>query len=343
MHLSRIMLLFPLILCLLAPCILQFSSNAEACGHHACRLWGAIGEPIPAEIVQDHLLNMPNSLKALGASNRNGWGLAYYNCTISNDTMVHRGRLPASEDSAFDDAAKETADSEPQVAMGHVRMATSGLINISDPHPFKRFKGGKWWLFAHNGGISKTVLIGLIGEEYLNENPPQVGNNTDQWIDSELYFIYVLKCVEEQGWNVTRGIAEATIAIHEKYNLATMNFLLTNGELLWGFCKGHSLYYCYATQNGNSTQTTAIASQYPSATQGNWTLLDDFDLIEASKNEPPKVSDVRLVSIPEYPTQTTVFALFLTLVAITLSLAVLLRKKRKRKLRRQSVLLESTT
>lgn len=312
------------------PATIQLSSSFDASQSHACRLWGAIGEPISPETVQEDLVSLPNSLKALGASNRNGWGLAYYNSTPANETIVYRGILPASEDLAFDEAAGEIAKNEPQIVVGHVRTATSGLTDIPDPHPFKRFKNGKWWLFAHNGGISKSVLIDLIGEEYLNANPPQVGDNSTQWVDSELYFIYVLECIEEQNWNVTRGISEATTTLYQAYPAATMNFLLANDEQLWGFCKGHSLYYLYTVSNKNATQTTAIASQYPTSTQGNWTMMMDFDLIEASTNTPPKVFDVRTISIPEHSSYMIELVTLFMLSAVVMLFAIVLERKRKR-------------
>jgi predicted glutamine amidotransferase len=314
--------------CLILSATIQLSPNYDAPTSHACRLWGAIGEPISSEIVQEDLVSLPNSLKALSVSNRDGWGLAYYNSTLVNETIIHRGILPASEDSTFDEAAGEIADNEPPIAVGHVRTATSGLTDIPDPHPFQRFKNGRWWLFAHNGGMSKSVLIDLIGEEYLNANPPQVGDNSTQWVDSELYFIYVLECIEEQNWNVTRGITEATTTLYQAYPAATMNFLLTNGEQLWGFCKGHSLYYLTAL-NENASQVTAIASQYPTSTQGNWTMMMDFDLIEASANNSPKIFDVRTISIPEHPNYMLQLVIFFVLSAIIMLFVVILERKRK--------------
>jgi predicted glutamine amidotransferase len=265
-------------------------------------------------------------LKNLGASNRDGWGIAYYNDT-TDEPVVIRGGMPANEDPVFDEAVNETCRRKPELAMGHVRSASSGLTNIPDPHPFKRSKGGKWWLFAHNGGIDKTALIELIGNEYLSQNPPQIGNTTNEWIDSELYFIYVLKCIENQNWNVTKGIAEATLSICARTS-ATLNFLLTDGEKLWGFRKGYALYYSYTASYENVSQITEIASQYPNSTQGNWALLSDYDLVEASDNSQPSISDVHTI-IPEYPTSTTTAVTFLLPSLIILIIVTLVRRKKR--------------
>ncbi len=299
MRLSNSILMALSISLLLASSVSEFSACSVDSGTHECRLWGATADSVPTSVVKDHLVSMQYSLKNLGAYNRNGWALAYFNKTLSKP-VTHRGRLPANMDPAFDEAVNEIADNEPQTIVGHVRIATSGLVDIPDPHPFNRSKNGKWWLFAHNGGVSKSITIELMGNEYLNENLPQVGNGPDEWVDSELYFLYVLKCIEDQGWNVTLGITQAITTICEKNNYAVMNFLLTNGEHLWGFCKGYGLHYRYTSTSETTPQWTVIASQPPTSTYEGWALLDDFDLLEASKNKPPVILDVRSIVIPEH-------------------------------------------
>lgn len=46
---------------------------------HHCLLWAMVAASVAEEVVLDHLVNLPYSLKNLGASNDDGWGLAYYN------------------------------------------------------------------------------------------------------------------------------------------------------------------------------------------------------------------------------------------------------------------------
>jgi predicted glutamine amidotransferase len=249
---------------------------------HECRLWGIVANTIPYSVVMDQLVNLPNSLKNLGANNPNGWGLAYYS---SNEPVVLRGQLPANTDPQFVVAAGIVASSGGAIAVGHVRRASSGLINIPDPHPFERFKNGVWWLFCHNGGIDKNVLVGLIGIQYLTDNPPTVGSNQNEWIDSELYFIYVLKCCEENSWNIDQGIIAAIINICNRIpgTSETLNFVFTDGTTIWGFRKGNTLYYYY-----NSVYS-AVASQYPTSTQSGWISLTDYSLIKLSTNSAPSI------------------------------------------------------
>ena len=46
---------------------------------HNCRFYAAISDDLPDGLLQDHLVDEPNSLKNLAASsNIDGWGIAYY-------------------------------------------------------------------------------------------------------------------------------------------------------------------------------------------------------------------------------------------------------------------------
>lgn len=247
---------------------------------HECRLWGIASSSIPHDVVLDELVRLPNSLKSLGASNPNGWGLGYYN---GFQPIVLRGQLPANTDPNFDAAAEQVAESGAQIALGHVRRASSGLTNIPDPHPFQRSDNNAIWLFCHNGGIDKSILINLIGSQYLASHQPTVGSNQAQWIDSELYFIYILKCCEQSNWNIEQGISTAVVNICNSVSgtSETLNFLLTNGQTLWGFRKGNTLYYY------NGSQYTTIASQYPGSSQGSWITISDYYLVTLAPGYAP--------------------------------------------------------
>jgi len=270
--------------------VLHLNENYE----HECRLWGMIANTLPEETVLDHLINLPYSLKNLGGgiqNNNDGWGLAYY--TTSTPT-VSRGEPPAYTDPNFDLAAQQLASSGATIAVGHVRNAASGATDIPNPHPFIRYKNGKWWAFGHNGVLSKTILKNLIGTEYLAQNPPTVGTNWDDpdVVDSDLYMLYILKCIEQNGWNVQLGIADAVKAI-SKLDSGAMNFFLTDGTTLWGFRKGNTLYYIY------TSEYSAIASQPPTSTQGSWIALNDYNLITLTKgNLPSIIQDIRAYDPP---------------------------------------------
>lgn len=275
-------LLILLIISMLSLGVVPGTRLNEALASHECPLWGITSTSLSSDVVLNQLIYLPNSLKALGASNPNGWGLGFYNST---EPIVLRGQSAANTDPNFDLAASEVAGSGAIIAVGHVRRASSGLVNIPDPHPFERYKDGKWWLFCHNGGIDKTILIKLIETQYLAQNPPSVGSSQGEWIDSELYFIFILKCCEQSNWNVQEGIMKAIVGICNTVpgTGETLNFLLTDGQTLWGFRKGNTLYYC------KDSQYLAIASQYPTASQGAWITISDFYLVTLLRGNAPSV------------------------------------------------------
>lgn len=285
---------------------------------HQCRFWAMIASSLPETVVLNHLLNSTYSLKNLGVVNNDGWGLAYYD---DSQPVVLRGEMSAYKDPDFTLAAQELATSGARIGVGHVRLAASGAFNIPNPHPFMRYKAGKWWAFGHNGVLSKTKLKNLIGPEYLAENPPQVGDNWDDpdVVDSDLYMLYILKCIEENNWVVTDGIAKAVTDINE-VDSSAMNFFFTDGETVWGFRRGNTLYYYY---NATFQQYSAIASQPPTSIQDGWIALYDYSLVILTANDPPSViSDIRAIS--EFPTS-LILPLF---VMATLGAAAIYRKRR---------------
>jgi len=257
-----------------------------------CRFWGMIAQDaLPQSVVLGHLINLPNSLKNLGATNPDGWGLGYYN---NSEPTVRRGEPAANIDPNFDVAAQEVASSGGRIGLGHVRKSASPPYNIPDPHPFNRTKMGKTWTFAHHGTIDRAVLVQLIGADYLAANPPQYGNDTSTYNDSELYFIYVLKCIEENGGNVRKGIAQAVTTLAAQSPSYNMNFVFSDGTTLWAFRRGDSTHLVYYYYNSASPVYSAVASQYPTSSQGSWVALSNYNLVELNRTGPPLlINDIR--------------------------------------------------
>jgi uncharacterized repeat protein (TIGR02543 family) len=267
---------------------------------HECRLWGIIANAVPHDVVLNQLISAPASLKKLGGgpagSNNDGWGLVYY---LSPTPVVTRGYPPAYTDPNFDVAANAVADSGALIGVGHVRARSQGgLPPWGDPHPFMRYKGGKWWAFAHNGNMNKNILRSLIGPAYLAANPPTYGANWDDdanVVDSDLYELFVLKCIEANYWNVTQGVAQAIKDLTDAGDNGAANFLLTDGITFWGFRRGNTLYYYQST----SPQYSTIASQPPDTSQPGWVQLSDYNFITIAQNSTPSViADIR----QQYPT-----------------------------------------
>lgn len=282
-------------------------------GSHECRFWGMISEILPESVVLDHLVTLPYSLKNLGGGvggNNDGWGLAYYDDT---EPVVSRGKPPAYTDANFNLAAGQVATSGKRIAVGHVRAASSGASDIPNPHPFIRQRGGRHWAFGHNGGLSKSLLYTLIGNDYLYQfDPPDyapTGWYDPRVVDSDLYMIYLLKCVEVSGWDVRAGIAKAVVDISSVASGA-MNFFLTDGETLWGFRKGNSLYYLYDA--GDIPPYSALASQPPEGSGApGWISMSDWNLVELTVDATPSlIPDVRALYPPVYDSLTASYTYF---------------------------------
>ncbi len=212
---------------------------------HACRFWCAIGDKVPARFVNSQLLEAPNSLKQLGEEYQDGWAVGYYS---KKEPFIARGAETSLTDLNYDQAVRETAAVEADIIIGHLRRASSGCVEgVPNPHPFIREKMGKTWIFGHNGGMKKQILIDLIGEEYLTKNKPEVCDHAPpkSWIDSELYFIYLLKMIEQSRGDVEQGINAALSQLYAILGEGRryLNFFLSDGMSIWAFRKGTSLYY----------------------------------------------------------------------------------------------------
>ena len=287
--------------CMILACLsaMIFPGPAEA-----CRLSAVIGNSLPDNLLQNHLISYPNSLEVLSHSQLDGWGIGYYP-QLGDTPLISRGAIQAYSDPAYDTAVIGINASKPKITIAHVRTCSSGCCahaadTIPDPHPFYRTKNGKTWIFVHNGGVSKTALTNLLGD-YLTANPPNGSGipscdptNSSLIVDSELYFLFVLKKIEENGWNAVSGITKATTAMFGIADSSAMNFIMSDGELLYVFRKGtappYTLYYLYDSANGYS----ASASEYPTSSQGSWTYINNYQLVVLTPGAGPViVNDVR--------------------------------------------------
>jgi len=146
-------------------------------------------------------------------------------------------------------------------------------------------------------------LLGLIGEDYLAQNPPTGSgipecdpSDTSLIVDSELYFLLLLMHIEENGWNVIDGLIEALSDLIVNNAQAYMNFILCDGESVWGFCGGLSLYYLDDSLAGYR----ALASAYPPSLQGNWVQLNDYELVFFNAVDSLTVLDIRFFLPPDF-------------------------------------------
>jgi predicted glutamine amidotransferase len=209
---------------------LPAESGRAGSGDHACRFWAMLGDTAPDSTLRDQLVTGKYSFRALGASNGNGWAVAYSAESLMAAGLDHPVILRAGPranhdyDTRYIDAVDEMLAMDAHAAIVHVRAASSGHAYVPDPHPF--WRGGI--ALAHNGTFYTAQMVELLEEDhpgYLDEHPPDFRN---PYIDSELFTLYVLK-LRDQG--VDRGgfhshalgdvIAEAVLRAYDAGALGT--------------------------------------------------------------------------------------------------------------------------
>jgi Glutamine amidotransferases class-II/Putative metal-binding motif len=266
----------------------------------ACRMYGVISNDLPDNLLQLHLVDATYSLEALSSGQLDGWGIAYYP-DYADPATLERGAIRAYNDPYYDTVVGSINLSEPKITLAHIRTCTSGCCDhgndtVANPHPFYREKNGKMWTFAHNGGVNKTRMYNLLGD-YLDENPPNGSDilpacdPTDPFlvVDSELYFLFVLKKIEENGWHAVNGIVEAVTSMIDAGEGGGINFIMSDGITVWGFKKGNDLSYLDDAVNA----TSAVASLPPSSDGAGWTTMIDYQLVVLTAGSAPLVMDVR--------------------------------------------------
>jgi predicted glutamine amidotransferase len=203
----------------------------------ACRFWGFVGHDYPQAMIADHLRDgTVTNLRDLGGMNRDGWGLGFFLPAGSpvplNGPVIRRGGPPANHatDPEFGLAVDELSAVRPRAAIGHVRAGTSGHWGIPNPHPFLH----EGLLFAHNGTVSEDRMVELLlsGDvNYLDEHPPDYVEGN---IDSELYFLYLLKYRHANPkLSPAEAIRQAVLQIEEAGGLTRLNFVMTAGDTLY--------------------------------------------------------------------------------------------------------------
>jgi glutamine amidotransferase len=249
-------------------------------GAEACRFWGLIGGEYPADLVPDHLRSgTVSNLETLGGANTDGWGLGYFISPTLGlplvQPIVHRGGPRANDSNAreYGLSVDEMTLARPRAAIGHVRGASSGHIGVPDPHPFQH----EGLLFAHNGTIPEEILIHLLQQDdpgYLQTHPPDW---REGYIDSELYFLYLLKYEHQHpGLSRTEAFRRAIRTLSHLADVR-LNFVMTEGDTLWAlrcapFDNSDAVQYS-PSQIGASSSYWAVASQPLGSHAGVWARI----------------------------------------------------------------------
>jgi len=212
-------------------------AHADDPADHNCRFWALIGA-YPDGLIEEHLVTGSfETFQQLGATQPDGWGFVAF----APDSAVpwlrgpveRRERVTANNpfDPDFGLLVEELAGLRPKAVLGHVRNGTTAHLGIPDPHPFLH-RGAA---FAHNGTVPDSVLLPLLiadGPLFLAHYPPEY---VTPYIDSELYFLWILKCAQDHPEQpFTQSLAEAVAVVYSRLPArARLNFVLSRGDTLW--------------------------------------------------------------------------------------------------------------
>ncbi|MCM8772327.1 MAG: class II glutamine amidotransferase [Candidatus Omnitrophica bacterium] len=245
-----------------------------------CRLFGIVANK--KVDIKFSMLEASRSFKLQGKKNPDGWGVGWYE---EGKVKIVKYGENAFYSNRFDELVKQL---KAEIIIAHVRDASCGNTSDENAHPF----GYNNWIFAHNGTINKKRIENLLKEPYSQ-------NFTSEPIDSEIYFRYIIQCIEEKK-DVIKGIEEGVKEVI-KEGCCGANFLLSDGEKLYAFKYGRDLFYLKRDKltglsfksketNLNALIKSKMASSEKAIlvaterlTDENWQILNDGDLLIIDK------------------------------------------------------------
>ncbi|MEM2971954.1 MAG: class II glutamine amidotransferase [Candidatus Bathyarchaeia archaeon] len=161
-------------------------------------------------------------------------------------------------------------------------------------------------------------------------------------VDSELYFVYLLKCIENVGGNVSIGVSKAVRELgNAQAIISALNFFLTDGENLWGLClyktnpDRYTLYYWIP----KCKWCGVIASSVPESNTAEWILMKNATLIKLWMENGDIKSQIYTIegevggitlSIDKFGLLTPYVGLASTVLIVTVATTVYVKRKKKK-------------
>lgn len=187
-----------------------------------CRLFGLVANK---EVnITFSMLEASNNFKRQGKNNPHGWGIGWYENELPR---LEKYGEDAFHSNKFDQLVKIIKS---RIFVAHVRFASSGNANTDkNAHPFIY----KEWMFAHNGTIDKYRIKSLLTAPFNKDF-------TSEPIDSEVYFRYIIQCIDQEG-NPLQGIKKSVKEVVK--NARGANFILSNGKKFFAFRYNRELFW----------------------------------------------------------------------------------------------------
>ena len=287
----------------------------------ACRIWAVISKSnlslnMTSQQEFDLVSSQLDALFDQSQYNQNGWAVIRYGMNQDSiDDTVFRSELPANQDSlnywsTMNAIFNQQSDN---IAIAHIRAATSGASSIPNPHPWI-FESDKTYSFVHNGGASKELLYDLItnnglDESWLEQHPPQTFGNGDWrdngWssvVDSELIMLLIMKQIDI-FYDVLTGLESAiSLMIEAGINPYMLNLVFSDSESLYVYGGSSGLKFIesesfYSVMS--SPPTNSSSDSWDPITNGELVVLKKDGIIRhqafgvMQNNEPE-------ITIPQY-------------------------------------------
>ena len=265
---------------------------------HNCRFWGIIFSEMSvslADTIRTHL----DSLRALSASNPDGWGFGYFMAPDTQDLLaiITRGEPVAQYDPRYLISVENMIRYTEHCGIAHVRSGSSGPSSgIPDPHPFLRRSLNRDFemILAHNGNIpvkQLLALINMVNPLYIELNPPDYAPDH---IDSDLYAIFIMEIIDTYlNLSIEECIQTAITKLDSAIGLgaAKFNFVMSNGTKIWALNYDRSLtesssLYLYPNV---SESAFWVAASVPLDTLNIfWAAVPSSTLVVLYPNESPR-------------------------------------------------------
>lgn len=259
----------------------------------ACRLWALytknnLGFSMLSNNEKSKAYNQLNSFFIQSTFMSNGWSILDY----PTDTENNVSPIFRSEKTAFSDSTVywNIIDSlfingTGEIGLAHLRLASSGINSVPNPHPWMFYDNNKSYSFMHNGTVDKELLFNLITDNgsdlsWLNNNEPQTFDGSDWrtvgWqnvVDSELIMLYLAQQILERG-DVYLGLQVALSSItNQGISAIQLNMIFSDGISL----------YCFGGSNGlsytESDEHFAVMTQPENSGALNWTGIKNGELV----------------------------------------------------------------
>ena len=270
-----------------------------------CRLWSICTKnnksisQLPYE-EKDLVYNQLNSFFLQSSMMNNGWSLLDYPDTTSNFiTPIIRSETKAYIDSVRYWAVVDSLllNGSGKIGMGHLRLASSGINSIPNPHPWMFYRSQKSYAMMHNGTIDKNILYNLITNNgsditWLQNHEPETFDGSDwqsdgwvQVVDSELLMLFIMQQVENEN-DIYLGLQLALSNLMSQGVVAhQLNLILSDGSFLYCFGGSNGLSYA------ESSDHYAVMTQPENSGLLTWTGLNNGELIVISDNGLEKYPD----------------------------------------------------